>query len=312
MKLPPRLCLVLVSCGLLSLATSASRLGAAEPPSAAPELAQETDEAEARRLVRHGLAAHARGDHLTALADYERASTLVPDANLPWLYRAETLRALGRLDEALSAYERYLAMDPTVSDADAVRAKVAEVRAQRRGRVVIETQPAGAHVRDRELGTALGTTPLTTTLARGPHRLEIRMPGYEPQQLDLAVEAGDSQRHALTLVAIAPAARPVRPCFARRVVGASTAGAGVVGLALGLVADLALAGTAKSDFEAARARGANDEAAAANDRYQTAGVGAGLGYLLGGTLLVAGATVALWPCPRPKAVGSSAPFTLRF
>lgn len=291
----PPLRLPIAVCVSLLLAPLAR---AADVP-ALPAPTAEERETEARTLVRRGLAAHARGEHEAALADYEQAAALVPDANLPWLYRAEALRALGRADAAVAAYERYLAMDAMVVDAAAVRSRIEELRAKRRGTAIVRTTPNGANVRDEDLGTMLGQTPLTVLLAQGRHRLAIVRAGFVTQHLELDVVAAETQHHALVLVAVQPTrAHSASPCRGRRVGGVVLGGVGLAGLAIGAFLDAAVAGAARSDFQVARDSGDNAAAATANDRYQSAGLGAGTAYVLGSALTVAGGAVALWPCPR--------------
>ncbi|OCR01287.1 hypothetical protein BCD67_12265 [Oscillatoriales cyanobacterium USR001] len=47
-----------------------------------------------------------------ALADYEQASKLAPDAPLPYLNRGTALEALGLWEEAIASYNRVLELDP--------------------------------------------------------------------------------------------------------------------------------------------------------------------------------------------------------
>jgi tetratricopeptide (TPR) repeat protein len=48
----------------------------------------------------------------SALADYQQASKLAPDAPLPYLNQGTALEALGRWEEAIASYNRVLELDP--------------------------------------------------------------------------------------------------------------------------------------------------------------------------------------------------------
>ncbi|NOU30499.1 MAG: tetratricopeptide repeat protein, partial [Polyangiaceae bacterium] len=85
-------------------------------------------ENEARQAMQRGINLYGRGDAQGALAEYERAKALVPDANLPYRYAAEALLTLGRTSEAIANLEGYLKQNPNVSDAEAVRSRIDALR----------------------------------------------------------------------------------------------------------------------------------------------------------------------------------------
>lgn len=69
-----------------------------------------------------------------------------------------------------------------------------------RGRLVIETQPAGALVRLERDGRELGRTPLTTELPIGEHRLLFTLKGYQEQSKSALVTRDGETRLSSSLV----------------------------------------------------------------------------------------------------------------
>src|SRR5258706_3352115 len=116
---------------------------------------------EAQRAMERGMKARSRGDLASALTAFEEAQKLVPEANLPYRFGAEVLEALGRWEPAVQSYRRYLEIKPGVSDAEKVRAKIAELRALRLDGIVdVSCQPAGARVFLDGGAEPIGVTPL--------------------------------------------------------------------------------------------------------------------------------------------------------
>lgn len=113
-----------------------------------------------------------------------------------------SLDQLGNVPGALAAYERVLASpDKAQLGAD----KVANAEARQRAlaatpaELVITTVPAGARV--NVSGVDAGSpTPLTLRLAPGRHVVRAVLDGYEPQQIELNVSAGEKLTPTLTLV----------------------------------------------------------------------------------------------------------------
>jgi tetratricopeptide (TPR) repeat protein len=107
----------------LVLLAMGSAMCSAERPSSSPEAI-----AEAQQAMERGIEARTRGELTLAVAEYRRAASLVPDANLPHRYAAEALVELGRREEAIASYETYLRIRPNVQDAPDVRARLTELR----------------------------------------------------------------------------------------------------------------------------------------------------------------------------------------
>jgi tetratricopeptide (TPR) repeat protein len=181
------------------------------PASAAPEAAQTS----AQREMELGVEAAKRGEHEAALAYYDKAAELVPEANLPHRYAAESLVALHRYEEAIERYETYLRIRPGVQDADAVREKIDELRARYlEGVVDVECTPEAAVVYVDDAPNAAGATPLRgLRLRAGQHRLTVRADGYRTGTFPAQVTAGTTRivQCALDREAAHAVLRPLEP-----------------------------------------------------------------------------------------------------
>src|SRR5690606_3939764 len=106
-----------------------------------------------------------------ALAEFELAQRLVPQAPVPHRYGALALTALGRYDEAIASYEEYLRIRPDSGDAPAIRARIEALRAEHiEGVVDVLCSPAGALVTVDSASEPLGVTPVRNArLRKGSH-----------------------------------------------------------------------------------------------------------------------------------------------
>jgi Flp pilus assembly protein TadD len=77
----------------------------------------------------YGWLLHRRGDSVQALTFLAPAAAALPDNPLAQRHAAEALFALGRTAEARAAYARVLALSPTGPEAEAARARIAEIDA---------------------------------------------------------------------------------------------------------------------------------------------------------------------------------------
>lgn len=273
---------------------------AQEAPAAAAGAKQR--EEEARAAILRGLSAYARGNVDVALEEYRRAQSLVPNANLPHRYEAEALVSLGRFEEAIAAYEKYLLIKPDVSDAEQVRARIEELRARRKARAVVQSTPPGATVFVDGAAQSSGATPTTIEVSPGPHRFVLRREGFADAAVTTVAPAGGSVDVAAELVRLAPsqgstperhAAREGRTP-ATRTLGLVVGGVGLGALATAAVLDLAWVGGAVDDFEAAQRSGSPAAADALVDA-EAAQRATLVTFVAGGVLAVAGAVLFLWP-----------------
>ena len=158
------------------------------PPSAAAQ-------ADAQRAMEKGLEAKQKGNVAEALAQYQKASLLVPEANLPHRFAGDALVALERWDEAVTEYETYLRIKPGVQDGAALRKRIDEIRMQHiEGTLDVECTPEGASVFVDDAKKPAGVTPLRgLRLHAGPHRVRLEADGYRPGTWTNPINAGSSR-----------------------------------------------------------------------------------------------------------------------
>jgi tetratricopeptide (TPR) repeat protein len=277
----------------------------------AASVASASDADDARAAVRRGLAAMSQGDAEAALAEYESAKRLAPDANAPWFYAADALDKLGRWRDAATNLETYLAKDPSVSDAADVKARIATLRAQHfpaRVRIVVDA-PGAELLVDGEPRDAAATLELPP----GPHRFEARAPGRELRTTERHLVGDTEVTVELVLLLLPPTAQEPPPPLQRqpdarspsvwRPVGFATAGVGAAALVATLIVDVAALGPKVQDFRSAANRfdpSARDLRSEAEE-LRTLTV---VGYAAGSVLLAGGLVLALFaPKTVTRAVG---------
>jgi hypothetical protein len=174
----------------------------------------------AQALLKEGSALYKRSDFAGALKKFEAAYALYPSPKLQFNI-GQADRELGRIVEAVEAFETFLMQAP-----DAAPAIVGEAR-----KSLAELKPklaqlkidavAGAQVTVD--GRSFGFTPLARIVwvAAGDHHVEIKHPSYLPASLAVTVAAGEIRTVAPSLRAAGePAAATVTtppvPGLARR------------------------------------------------------------------------------------------------
>lgn len=267
---------------------------------------------EARQAVHRGLTAFARGDAQSAVAEYTRAIELVPEANIPHRLKGEALASLGRDEEAVASFRRYLEIKPDVSDRERVLARIAELLARRQGIAVVGSDPAGALVYLDEATSASCATPCELTVAPGEHRVVLRARGHVDAELRFTAHAGTraqtfARLAAETTVAATPPpadTAPEPPLPAGKKIAFVIGGAGLVVLGASLVSDVTWVRGNIDDFDRARSEGSAG-AGDALDRAQTAQTVTLTGLVAGGILLVAATVLYVAAIPtarRPTAM----------
>ena len=275
---------------------------AVETPAAADDATvQASTEAEAQAAMERGIAAFGKGDAATALFEYERAMRLVPRANLPYRYAAEALLQLERPRAAIEHLEKYLAMNPQVSDASTVRARIDSLRRERLPSLLrLRAPDPGSQVRvDRG---ALQTLPLDVELTPGEHTLTVEHAGRLPTTERIHVVGGRTEERVLAIGAPVPEKDPTpEPASSALLVGSFvTLGAGLLTLGTSAVLDATLLEAKISDLAAASKRGEPNLLALKNDAT-SARTGVVAGYVAGSILTVAGGVLMLvWQYSRPK------------
>jgi len=146
----------------------------------------------ARKAYGAGEKAFDAGKYADALENFKKANDLIPSPHAAF-WVAQCLDKLGKNDEAVAAYEALLA-SPDVAKIggdkqDEAKARLADLKGKQVGEVNIETVPAGASV-SIDGQPQPGETPMILKLAPGAHKISITNAGYEAQELDVDVTAG--------------------------------------------------------------------------------------------------------------------------
>jgi tetratricopeptide (TPR) repeat protein len=274
---------------------------AAQPTSEPPST---DDVANARAAMERGIRAFEAGSMEAALAEFERAKSLVPSANLPWRYSGDALTRLGRHAEAVESYERYLTLRPNVSDADEVREKVAEIRRRHlEGALLVSCTPAGAPgaaVFLDDGSSAVGVTPATIPAVRvGPHRVVVRAEGYAEWRGEANVTGGATTTITCTLVAETPARtepprgeKPRDDGMPRRTIGWITAGSGLAIFGTAALLDVTWLRGKVDDFHASAESG-DGNAERLSREANTLQTGVLVTYCIGAAALIGGLVLVL-------------------
>ncbi len=188
-----------------SLAVAAAiLLLAAGPAGAQPDDAK-------RAAAEHfslGEAAEKREDWRAAIAEFKLAYEAKPH-HAPLYKIAKDYERLEDWRSAADYYEQYLAENPAARDRDKLAAKIDELRARAdaampdprstQGLLVVHSNVDGAQVIVD--GQVLGQTPFEGAVAAGPHRVDVTLDGYTPQERSVQVPAGGSEQIRALLIA---------------------------------------------------------------------------------------------------------------
>lgn len=257
--------------------------------------------------MERGIAAFGKGDSATALYEYERAMQLVPKANLPYRYAAEALLQLDRPRAAIDYLEKYLALNPNVSDAAAVRARIEGLRRERLpGKVLVQASMPGASVRVDH--GPLQKVPCEVELAPGEHVLSLERDGHMTTEEHVRVVGGTKVEAQLKvgprIENTPPGPGPMRetPKSGSSPVVVATAlslgGVGVLTLAASGVLDATLLRGKLSDLDAASRRGDVNLAEVKSDAA-SARTGVITGYVVGAVFAAVSGALLVWQWTRP-------------
>jgi len=167
---------------------------------ATPAFAETKGSARERFERGYGLARD--GDFEAAIAEFEAAYATSP--NFSVLFNlGQAYGAAGHAVEAAHALERYLELGGTaVSDEQREKVtRLIEYYRRRVGKLSLDVAPAGAHATldGKDVGSAPFAQPLEVTA--GTHGLSITLQGYEPANVSVRIEGGQSTPLKLELVA---------------------------------------------------------------------------------------------------------------
>lgn len=257
------------------------------------------DEEAARAAMLRGVAAFGRGQAEAALAEYEAAKKLAPNANAPYRYAAQALVGLGRHSEAVENLEAYLKKNASVSDAQEVRDKIAKIKADfYPARVEVVADAPDAIVRVD--GAARGA-PGKMELEPGKHRIEVRAPGRAMSAQDVTLIGDRDATFTFALQpeeapSIAPAVMPPAPRYEATpwpTIGWIGVGVGGALVVTGLVLDLAVLGPKVDEYDTAAAKG-DPNARDLRDSASGLQTAALVTYIAGGVIAAGGAAVLLF------------------
>lgn len=277
--------------------------------------------APAQEIIEAGADAFRAARYDEALISFTKAYEALPDQpRLLWNV-GRCLEELGRADEALDAFERYLERES--GDSAGTRealTKVASLQAARRQRPAtlrVETTPARARILVD--GEPSGRAPVLLQVPEGAHTVAAELDGHLPAEARIAAQAGEALVVALALrpfPATAPAAQPEPPLppglLPRWAAPTVLAGAAAILAALAVNAFLDEGENADSAAIARSAGRSGDlDAGAAGALAADADDRAAAQALLGWTFTAAGAAAFGWaswsvlsapapaPVPRP-------------
>lgn len=271
---------------------------------ARPSPARADDEDDARAAMRRGVAAFGRGDAEAALAEYETAKRLAPQANAPYRYAAEACLVLGRFRDAVANLEAYLAKTPSVSDAVQVREKIGRIKAEHYlARLRVDAAAPGATVKvdDEAKGP-----PGRLEIAPGRHHVEVSAPGFAPSAEDVTLVGEQETVASFKLEPEQPAPPPSVPSPSTspspspwRTVGWIATGVGAATLVTTFIVDVAVLGPKVSDYQSAADRG-DESARGLRDDAEGLRTGVFVGYVAGGLLAAGGAALILFAPPTTR------------
>lgn len=167
----------------------------------------------ARKAYGAGEKAYAAGKYAEAAENFKKANELIPSPNAEY-WVAMALDKQGRSDEAAAAFEKLLAHpnvdkigDDKVAEA---KSRLADLKGKQVGELNIATVPPGATV-SVDGQPQPGETPMILKLTPGAHKVSVASTGYEAQELDVDVTAGQRTEKSVELKAVEAAPAPVTP-----------------------------------------------------------------------------------------------------
>lgn len=143
----------------------------------------EAPDAVAQREYQLGYQALQAGDCVRALGHYQRSYALAPRPRT--LFNMAACQETLQLDaDAWRSYHAFLAQAEARDAEIAVkaRARIEALRQRLTGRLAVDSTPPGAAVQLDGERQARGVTPLTLTLAPGPHRVRLARAGAIPAE----------------------------------------------------------------------------------------------------------------------------------
>jgi hypothetical protein len=178
----------------------------AKPAAAKPPTKKQKDAA--RKAYAEGEKAFNSGDYAGAVVAFRKANDAIksPQADY-WI--AKALDAQAKTDEAIAAYESFLAEPESAKVGEQkltdAKSRLDALKATLVAEVAVDTDPPGATV-SVDGAPQEGQPPMTLKLTPGKHHITVAAAGYEPKDLDLEVKGGEQLKQSIALMKEAPPA----------------------------------------------------------------------------------------------------------
>jgi tetratricopeptide (TPR) repeat protein len=236
---------------------------AVPPGPPAPAQPQAAGADDAKHANEEGQRRFDAGDYQGALEQFRHVESLFPDSASPKHKIALCLDKLGKTEDAIAAYERFVASAKGPKFAERVvqaKARITELQAMRPAVVTLAVTPSGL----QNLAVTVDGAPHTGSelaLTAGEHVIVISAEGHPAVTKRLTVQAGSSQTLAVTLAErqdAGPSGTPAKPepseegggASGQQIAAYSLLGVGCAGIVVGTVFGVR-AIQAKNDFNAA-------------------------------------------------------------
>jgi hypothetical protein len=235
------------------------------------------------------------GDYAAALPHYREADDAYPGA-APKHKIAVCLDKLGRIEEAVAAYEGFIAFNPGEKYADRItssQARIDELRAQLPATVMLEIEPPGVAASVTLDGQAAAGTELQMTA--GDHEIVVSAPDHESYTEKVTVSGGEKRTLSVMLKPTGGAVAPPPDVGGGeedtgddaggglKIAGYVLLGAGVVSAGVATVFGVQALGAA-NDFD-------DTPTNALADRAEDKGLVADILYGVGGAAVIGGAVL---------------------
>ncbi|HEY3234810.1 MAG TPA: PEGA domain-containing protein, partial [Polyangiaceae bacterium] len=213
MKYPPFLFRLLAIASLAGTLTTIARVPVAFAEDK-PALSKKARD-QAKKAFSEGQKAFESGDYEAAYQSFKKANDVAPTPHAQF-WMAMSLAGAKKTEEAIPALEALL-NDPDAAKLGdeklgQAKSKLEELRATLVAEVKLASSPAGASV-TVDGKAQPGETPMTLKLQPGKHKLEIKAPAHQTEQLELDVKTGDhvDKQVTLTPTPAGPAPMPATP-----------------------------------------------------------------------------------------------------
>ena len=167
--------------------------------------AVDADRQKARAAYAQGQSLFEAGKYEEALAVFQSAYDVIPNP-IVLMSIAECNVRLGKIEDAVTALDGYLAERPDAKDRPEIEKKLADLRAMPTV-LVVKSTPAGAAIRldGKDTGQV---TPAELPIERGEHTVEASLKGYDVASTTLTAKLGSHDEIELALPLLPPPPPP--------------------------------------------------------------------------------------------------------